>query len=274
MSYLKIGVTQLTNIILVLILSTYFRLIYQEIPYLNVQFKSIEMIIKQLHKHREEEDFKSFYRKIVSYVPEVKEFIANSLKAAENEGQIDRGYYHPDDVLDEIYLEVFTNFDEEWDVKMLRYLLFKKAVDKINEKKAIEVATIASSNTGALLKEELDRLNEDFTTDGDGDLILNTELDDISYKQTKTSRNTVYMDASVENPILEKLKLDDAFQLSARRRASFGYLYTTIPHISKTIFELYAFANQTVSEIALILDIEEDKIKKVLKVVTERFKRV
>lgn len=232
------------------------------------------MIIKQLHKHREEEDFRSFYRKIVSYVPEVKEFLANSLQAAENVGQIDRGYYHPDDLLDEVYLELFTKFDAEWDVKMLRYLLFKKAVDKLNEKMALEAMEPESTNTNALLKEELDRLNEDFTTDGDGDLILNTELDDISYKQTKTSRNTVYMDASVENPILEKLKLDNAFQLAARRRANFGYLYNTIPRISKTIFELYAFANLRVSEIALILEIEDEKINKVIKVVSERFKRV
>ena len=232
------------------------------------------MIIKLLKAHKEKGDFKAFYNKIEAYLPEVRKFISSSLKTAENEGKLDRGYYDPEGILDEVYLAIFSEFDPEWDKKMLRYLLLKKAVDQLDEKKALEASTPASVSTGDLLKEELDRLREDFTTDGDGDLILNTELDDISYKQDRRYRTEIYMDGTTEKSILEKLKLDSAFQLSSERRASFGYLYNTIPQISKTIFELHVFADQSASEIALILDIEEEKVRRVMKVVTERFRRV
>ncbi|MBT8285096.1 MAG: hypothetical protein HKO75_06895 [Flavobacteriaceae bacterium] len=232
------------------------------------------MIIKLLKAHKKEEDFNPFYKKIETHVPEVREFISRSLKAAENEGKLDRGYYDPQGILDEVYLAVFSEFDFEWDEKALRYYLLKIAVDKLDEKKVLEATVSTPLSTGDLLKEELNRLKEDFTTDGDGDLILNTELDDISYKQEKRYRHDIYMDDIVEKPILEKLKLDDAFQLAARRRAFFGYLYSTIPHISKTIFELHVFANQSAPEISLIMDTEEEKVRRVLNMIAERFKRV
>lgn len=232
------------------------------------------MIIKQLNTHRQKDDFKAFYSKIESYLPEVREFISNSLKAAENEGKIDRGYYDSEGILDEVYLSSFSEFDPEWDEAMFRYYLLKKAVDQLDEKIIIESSTAATKNTGDLLKEELDRLREDFTTDGDGDLILNTELDDISYKQERRFRSDIYMDRAIEKLISERLNMDSAFQLSSQRRATFGYLFSTIPHMSKIIFELYVFANQSASEISLILDIDVAKINRILKMVTERLKRV
>ncbi|NNK36684.1 MAG: hypothetical protein HKP47_11720, partial [Eudoraea sp.] len=47
-----------------------------------------------------------------------------------------------------------------------------------------------------------------------------------------------------------------------------------IPHISKTIFELHVFANQSAPEISLIMDTEEEKVRRVLNMIAERFKRV
>lgn len=232
------------------------------------------MIIKQLNTHKQKNDFKAFYNRIEAFIPEVREFISNSLKAAENEGKLDRGYYDPEGILDEVYLTIFSEFDPEWDEKMLRYYLLKKAVDQLDEKEVLQASSPDLVNTGDLLKEELDRLKEDFTTDGDGDLILNTELDDISYKQERRHRTDIYLDREIEMLISEKLKLDSAFQLSSQRRASFGYLFSTIPHFSKTVFELYAFAHQSPAEISLILDIEEHKVNRVIKVISERFKRV
>ncbi len=232
------------------------------------------MLIKQLNIHKQKDDFKAFYKEVESYLPEVRDFISISLKAAENEGKLDRGYYDPQGILDEVYLDIFAEFDPEWDRVMLQYYLLKKAVDNLDEKKIIEASSHPYIDTGELLKEELDRLKEDFTTDGDGDLILNTELDDISYKQERNYQTKIYMDEAVEKPIMDKLKLDSGFQLSSERRSSFGYLYGAMPKISKTIFGLYAFANQSASEISLILDIDEPKVDRVIRILTERFKRI
>jgi len=232
------------------------------------------MVVQELQQLKKEKDFKTFYQKIETMVPEIRRFVSNSLKAAENEGKLDRGYFNADGVLDEVYLAIFSQLDPSWDDARLRYLLFKKAVANLNDKKAIEASQPESVNTNDLLKEELDRLDEAFTTDGDGDLILNTELDDISYKQERKHATPIFMDETVVSPVIKKFKLSDDIQLSTARRGAFGYAYNSIPHFSKTIFELYAFGDRNTAEIAEILAIKEQLVQKVLKIVTERFKRI
>jgi hypothetical protein len=232
------------------------------------------MVVQELHQIKKEKDFKTFYKKIETMIPEIRSFVSKSLKAAENEGKLDRGYFNPDGVLDEVYLDIFSQLDPSWDENRLRYLLFKKAVANLHEKKAIEASQPESVNTNDLLKEELDRLGEAFTTDGDGDLILNTELDDISYKQDRKQATAIYMDEGVVSPVVAKLKLADGIQLSTARRTAFGHVYSSIPHFSKTIFELYTFGDRNTAEIAEILAIEKEKAEKVIKIVSERFKHI
>jgi DNA-directed RNA polymerase specialized sigma24 family protein len=232
------------------------------------------MVVQELHQIKKEKDFKTFYQKIETMVPEIRNFVSKSLKAAENEGKLDRGYFNADGVLDEVYLDIFSQLDPSWDDARLRYLLFKNAVANLHEKKAIEANQPESVNTNDLLKEELDRLDEAFTTDGDGDLILNTELDDISYKQDRKYATPIFMDETVVSPVIKKLKLPESLVLSTAQKASFGHVYSSIPHLSKTIFELYVFGDRNTAEIAEILSIEEEKARKVLTIVSERFKRI
>ncbi len=52
------------------------------------------MLVKQLYRHKEENDFEQFYNKISSLVPDLKKFTARSLKAAESRSAIDRGFYN------------------------------------------------------------------------------------------------------------------------------------------------------------------------------------
>ena len=73
------------------------------------------MIIKQLNAHKQKNDFKAFYNRIEAFIPEVRDFISNTLKAAEDEGKLDRGYYDPEGILDEVYLTIFSELATEGD---------------------------------------------------------------------------------------------------------------------------------------------------------------
>ena len=91
---------------------------------------------KELHMYKQENNFEQFYKKIAALVPELKNFMTGSLKATENQGLLDRGFYSTDEMLDEVYLEAFNAFSAESDIIKLRRSLFKKAIQKIEGKKA------------------------------------------------------------------------------------------------------------------------------------------
>ena len=230
------------------------------------------MLVKQLYRHKEENDFEQFYNKISSLVPDLKKFTARSLKAAESQGAIDRGFYNAEGILDEIYLEVFKDFSDIIDEEKLKTILFSKAVQKIEEKKIIEQETPEYQSTEKMLKQELDALDERFTTQADGDLILNTELDDISYKQHTERPLNIILDETLEQQLIKKLDMSDTLLPSLERRTIFGALYNNIPPRSKSVLELFAFGNRSFYEISEILEVPEDIIDRIMDKLKERFR--
>jgi DNA-directed RNA polymerase specialized sigma subunit len=230
------------------------------------------MLVKQLYRHKEENDFEQFYNKISAMVPDLKKFTARSLKAAESQKAIDRGFYKAEGILDEIYLEVFKDFVVIKDEVKLKTILFAKAVQKIEEKKIIEQETPDYLPTEKMLQQELNALDEKFTTQADGDLILNTELDDISYKQHTERPANVLLDETLEQQLIKKLDMNDTLLPSLEHRTIFGALYTNIPPRSKTVLELYAFGNRSLHDISEILEVPEEVIDRIMYKLKERFR--
>ena len=232
------------------------------------------MVVKLLARHKEENDFEQFYNKISVMEPDLRKFMTRSLKAAENQGAIDRGFYNADELLDEIYLEIFKEFANYMDKEKIKTILFSKAVQKIEEKKIIEQETPEYISTEKMLKEELNALDEQFTMDADGDLILNTELDDISYKQVSERPNNVILDTTLEQQLIKKLDLNDSLLPSLERRTTFGALFTNIPPRTKSVLELFAFGNRSHYEISKILEVPETVIDKIMEKMNERFRLI
>lgn len=230
------------------------------------------MLVKQLYRHKEENDFNEFYNKISSFAPDLKKFMTRSLMAAEAQSSIDRGFYDAEGMLDEIYLDVFKDLLQYTDEDKLKTILFAKAVQKIEEKKILEQENPDYLSTETLLKQELNRLDEKFTSQADGDLILNTELDDISYKQKKEHSTKVILDDSLEQQLIKKLDMQDELLPSIEHRALFGTLYYNIPLRSKSVLELYVFGNQSAHEISEILEVPENVIDHILDKLKERFR--
>ncbi len=228
------------------------------------------MVTKSLHQHKEENDFSQFYKRLEAFVPELKKFMAGSLKTAEDQGMLDRGFYNPDEMLDEVYMDAFNAFSDKMNPKELKRFLFKKALEKIGEKKEEEVPD--EVNTSALLKQELKALSEDFTTDGDGDRILMEELDDISYFQKRGWSLEIRLHDALEKELIQKFELHEESLLSDEKRKVLGVLYNTIPARSKTVIELFTFGDQNPHEISEILEVPERIIASVIFKVKERFK--
>ncbi len=229
------------------------------------------MLTIELYKLKQENNFDEFYKKISSFIPDLKNFAQTKLKIAENQDLIDKDFYDVNGLLDEVYMEVFKDFSNEIDEIQLRKILFIKTIQKINKKVKIEEQFTNTINIEDIVKEELELLNEDYTVDAGGDFILDEELDDISYKQKGFKPTHFILDDSLERQMAEKLSLNYETIISAQERNLFGNLFYSIPPTSKTIIELYVFGGLSISEVSEILLIDEEKVTKIIAKVTDRF---
>jgi len=127
-------------------------------------------------------------------------------------------------------------------------------------------------NTHSLLKEELRALDEELTIDGEGDLIMKEELDDISYSQKRGWTTAILLDKALEQQLIGQLDLHEDVLISEEKRRLLGQLYYSVPPKSKTVIELMVFGNQDTTEISEIMEVPEAIIKKVLFKVKERFR--
>ena len=228
------------------------------------------MKIKETMRLKHETKFEEFYKKCSAAIPSLKKFAASKLKLAEKEGLIDKGYYDANEILDEVFLEVFKVYSSDIDDKQLRQTLFLRTIQKINHKIEKENQFADDLNIDSILKDELNLLKEDYSVEADGDYIFNEDLDDISYKQNSFSAAHFILDQPMELEITGKLDLNDTPLFSDRTRALFGATFYTLPPISKNIIELYVFGNLDILEISETLKVSEDTVRKVIDRVKER----
>jgi DNA-directed RNA polymerase specialized sigma24 family protein len=228
------------------------------------------MKIKESMRLNDETKFEEFYKKSLAAIPSLKKFAATKLKLAENEGLIDKGFYDPNEILDEVFLDVFKRYPHDINEKQLRQMLFLRTIQKINHKIERENQFADDLNIDTILKEELNLLKENYSVEADGDYIFDEDLDDISYKQNSFNPANFILDQSMEMEITGKLDLSDNSLFSDRNRVLFGASFYTLPPISKNIIELYVFGNQTVDEISETLKVNKNTVLKVIDRIKER----
>lgn len=232
------------------------------------------MKIKESMRLNQETEFEEFYKKSSEAIPSLKKFAASKLKLAEKEGLIDKGFYDPNGILDEVFLEVFKIYSHDIDEKSLRQTLFLRTIQKINHKIEKENQFADDLNIDTILKDELNLLKENYSVEADGDYIFDEDLDDISYKQNSFTPAQFILDQPMELEITGKLDLNETPLFSDRTRALFGATFYTLPPISKNIIELYVFGSQDILEISETLKVSEDTVRKVIDRVKERLEKL
>lgn len=218
-------------------------------------------------------DFKKFYDRLQAMVPQLRNYVTYSLLAAENLSLIDRSYYDPDGVIDQVYLDVFKENKDRAVSLELKHVLYRKSLERIEKFIRDEEYTPNDPSTTGFLKAELDRLEKKFTMDADGDWMFQEELDDISYKQDRKRSENIYLDDALVEQLVMRFGLEDKF-IGAENKRYLGLIYNSIPSISRSIVELYAYGGLEVLDIKEILNVDEASVKRVLKIVKEKFRLI
>ena len=163
-----------------------------------------------------------------------------------------------EDVVDEIYLAIFEKFEDRpldnEKVSPWSYQIARETMEKLIHENPADEGKVKLSK---LAKKELSELEEEYTTDAEGELIMFEELDDISYRKMKYPEETKMDTALIEhteNPEFNEVLNDILKTTSSEKR---------------TIFQLYWFHELTEREIASAMDMPLKTVKSIINSITE-----
>ncbi len=227
-----------------------------------------------LKNHKDQGNQKDFNRVLSELMPKLERYIKHRIKVFEAKRKLPKNFYAPADVLADVYLKIYEDFDQIKDEKQLKVKMFSLAdeiiqsyVDKENKiKKKLPV--------DKLVKEELKMLYEELTVDADGELLLVSDLkdEDIEYQQDDFKPKVYIFDYDVQNAFAETLGLTADDFRDEKLRSVFGSIYAQLPETIRRVLDLNALGGLSSGEIAEITGIKPGEVDEILVAVKEKLK--
>lgn len=214
-----------------------------------------------LVRHKKMGEKKAFNELLLKTLPQVKRYIVKRLNTAISKGNLPQGKYRPADFLDQLFITVYDHFDEVNNQKDLYPWLFKKA-DELLDNTIVqeEFDEVFFQNIDDFSKPAWDAMEEKFTTDGDGDLVMMDELDDISYRKNIDILNHVFVEGD-NNEMIAKLDKEWG-EKNIRKHAEMVLYHLPLP--MRRVYELATEHHFNVEEIAEIINQNLQEVKQLL----------
>ena len=216
----------------------------------------------------------SFEKKILSNVHLLHPYVKQRLKVGENLGILPKNMFRANEIIDEVILSIYENdTNKNIEVNELRLLMFEITNSKLQSLFDNEKWHKDSISTKILLEEELKLLEENFTVDGGNDLIMDEDLDDISYHQNDHGSHLLDSDGSQEN-VLELLDISDTtiFEKQSNKNI-LQRMYKLLPLQTSNVVDLYILGKLDIQEISHILNVDIIEVKRIIDFVKENFKK-
>ena len=214
-----------------------------------------------LMKYKRENEQAAFNELLLKDLCEVKHYIIKRVSTALMKGNLPQGKYKADDFINQLFIEVYDHIEEVKNEKYFYLWLFKKANDLLDD--SIEEEKFDDSflkNIDDYGKPEWDEMQENFSTDGGGDLVMIEELDDMSYNHNDYTLNHVFIEDD-ENDWIEKIDKDLKAEDIQNHIAMVLYY---LPFETRTVFQLYTVQHLELMDIAQIRNQTLEDVKQLL----------
>lgn len=202
-----------------------------------------------LKRLREEDKREAFNTLLLKLLPGAKRYLTRGLRIALAKGVISHNKYRPEDLFDQLILDVYDHLDEAGDKDQFHSWIFQRAEKLLTDMEVEEeFETYLYDNIDDYSRAEREGMDEAFSTDGDGDLVMMDELDDISYHDHQYLLKNIFLDDAHED-LMALLEKEDA-----RERAQ-GHLDATLfrlPLPMRSVFELVTEQLFPLEEVARI----------------------
>ena len=227
--------------------------------------------LNRLKTHKESENKDEFNKILKEFLPELKKLVQHKLRQWEVTGEIPRDTYTADEIIDDVYLRIFEEFHDslidERSLKVKMLAVSRELLDEIKEKHSGQRVSVEK-----LIRDEMNELQEDYTVDSDGELILMEDLDDISY-DTHDKEDIILLQDEHFDDLAETFEIADTGNLSNEDKQKIGKIYSDLPELTRSVVDHYVFVNLSTVQIAEIHNISEDDVNWMLQRVKERFEK-
>lgn len=211
---------------------------------------------------KKEGDQASFNDLVLKIMPELKKYVNGQLNTAIKKGHFSKNKYKADDIIDQLFIEIYDNIDEVEDEKDFYLWLFKKTnalLDDIVVEE--EFDDLFFKNIDTYSKPEWDAMQENYSTDGGGDLLMIEELDDMSYNHNDYTLNHVFIE-NTEKDLVKKIDKD----LNAEEiQNHISMVLHNLPQPMRNVFELFTIQQLELEEIAQIRNSTLTEVEQLLK---------
>ena len=232
---------------------------------INYQQREFHIFVTQTYtsliKSKEEGDRETFNKLILKILPSIRKYVKQRLIAAIRKGHFSKNKYKPDDFVDQLFVEVYEHIEEVKKAEDFYLWLFKKTdqlLENIIEEE--EFDDLFFKNIDDYSKPEWDEMEEEFSTDGDGDLLMMDELDDSSFHKNDYTLNHVFIEND-EQSYIDKL---DKELSEAKAQKHMQMILHKLPLHMQSVFELSSKYNFNVDEISVIKGITKEEVNRLM----------
>lgn len=221
----------------------------------------VEHAFQDLVKFKKEHDKDAFNIQLLNILQEVKKYINGRLNTAIRKGHFSKNKYKADDFVDQLFIEIYDHIDDVKKEKDFYLWLFKKTNKLLDDIIAEEeFDDFFFKNIDTFSKPEWDEMAENYSTDGDGDLVMIEELDDSSYNHNDYTLNHVFIE---DDEIKLAKQLDKTLHDDEVNR-HIHMVLQNLPSPMRNVFELATQQHFNLEEIAQLKNITYEEVKKLL----------
>ncbi|GGX11084.1 sigma-70 family RNA polymerase sigma factor [Aquimarina muelleri] len=222
---------------------------------------SIKQTLPKLKRLKKEINNAAFYNLLTEVIPDIRSYIIKRVKTAIQKNHFPKNKYEPNDFIDQLFIETYDHIENVSNEDEFYVWLYKKTNELLDD--AIteeEFDDLFFQNIDDYSKQEWDQMEEKFTAESDGDLIMKEELTDISYYQNPYTIKDVF----IENTERELIKKIDETLPQEQVDKHVQLVLHNLPLQTQNVFELFTKHHLTIAEIAEVRDISITDAKQLL----------
>ncbi|WP_405246973.1 RNA polymerase sigma factor [Cellulophaga sp. Asnod2-G02] len=207
-------------------------------------------------------DTQAFNSLLLKVLPQVKQYVQHKLNVATANGLLDKNRFKGDDIIDQLFIEVYDHIDAVEAADNFHVWLFKKA-DELVEDLLIdeEFDTYFFENIDNFSKLEWDEMEEKYSTDGDGDFVMLEDFDTNDYAKNDYLLNAVFVedkDKDIAAALDKKLEAE-------RVKKHANLVLLGLPKTMSSAFELFNTFKFNTHEISKIINKSVHEVEHLLK---------
>ena len=209
-------------------------------------------------------------------LPRVRRYVAQRLRMAVIDGILGPGLYRPEDITDEVFIRLKEEFDNGTlpldKVKVAMFRLADQELERILTEARGHVDDVSIEQ---IQVEEMRELEEKYSVDAEGELVLYEEFDDISYQHDRERKTIYLLEPGFENDLIKALDLEESRAVAATEvRQLLAHAYQELPRLAGAIISLHVAGGLSPEEIAEVRDMDVQDVETIIARIRVRFTAV